>query len=366
MIRLAFVIPALDQSGAERQLTLLATGLPREEYQVHVFALNHGGYFEQTLRDAAIPCTIIGKCCRFDPRAPWRLRQALRKFSPHLIQSFLFAANTCVRLPGVAPLRDTPLIISERCVDTWKTPWQLACDRLLAPRAAAVTANSESVSSFYRSLGVPAERLHVIPNAITPPAQPQDRTAARRQLQLSDHEFVIGFAGRLAPQKRLRDLIWAFHMLQLTHADLRLTLLGDGPQRSAMQEFAEHLGCADRVSFCGHQPAAAALCAAFDCFVLPSDFEGMSNSLMEAMLAGLPCIVSDIPANRELVQHEQTGLTYPVGDSLQLARAIQRVRDTPTLAAELARNATSFITSHCSYEQMLHSHQRLYAELLRH
>ncbi len=364
MIRLAFVIPALDQSGAERQLTLLATALPKEHYQVHVFALNHGGYFEQALRDAEIPCTIIGKCCRFDPRVPWRLRRALKAFSPHLIQSFLFAANTCVRLPGVAPSTRPPLIISERCVDSWKSRWQLTLDRLLAPRAAAVTANSESVSRFYRSLGVSDQQLHVIPNAITPDTQPLSRDAARNRLQLPDHEFVIGFVGRFAPQKRLSDLIWAFHMLQLTHPDLRLALIGDGPQRTALQEFADHLGCAERVTFCGHQSAAAALCPAFDCFVLPSDFECMSNSLMEAMLSGIPCIASDIPANQELVQHEYTGLTYPVGESLLLARAIQRVRENQSLAAELAANARSFVTTHCSSEQLVRNHQQLYTTLL--
>ena len=103
LIRIAFVIPTLDQSGAERQLTLLAKGLPRDEFAVHVIALNRGGPYEQELRAAGISVEVLGKRFRFDPLTYLRLRNSLRAFKPDVVQSFLFAANSYVRLPGIAP-----------------------------------------------------------------------------------------------------------------------------------------------------------------------------------------------------------------------------------------------------------------------
>ncbi len=364
VIRLALVIPALNQSGAERQLTLLATGLPKDQFKVHVFALNSGGYYVQSLRDHGIDCTVIGKCCRFDPRHLLKLRRCLRQFSPDLIQSFLFGANTSVRLPGISPSPQTPVIISERCVDSWKSRWQLTLDRLLIPRTTAMTVNSRSVGEFYAGLGIPADRLRVIHNAAVIPTQQLSRNSARSQLGLSDQSFVIGYVGRLAKQKRLQDLIWAFHMLQMTTANVHLAIIGDGPERDFLKDFANHVGCSQHVTFCGHQPNAASLYAGFDCFVLPSEFEGMSNSLMEAMQAGLPCIVSNIPANAALVTHEHSGLCFPTGDSVQLAGMIKRLKASGEIASQLGHNARDSITRDFSLSEMIRRHTDLYGTLL--
>ena len=80
MIRVAYVIPTLDQSGAERQLTLLATSLPRETYAVRVFALQRGGPYLKSLTDAEIEVRVLGKRFRLDPLTWYRLRRELRSF----------------------------------------------------------------------------------------------------------------------------------------------------------------------------------------------------------------------------------------------------------------------------------------------
>ncbi len=99
VIRVAFVIPTLDQSGAERQLTMLASALPKDEYEVQVIALNRGGPYADQLLASGIKVEVLGKRFRFDPLTYMRLRTALHRFQPQIIQSFLFAANSYVRLP---------------------------------------------------------------------------------------------------------------------------------------------------------------------------------------------------------------------------------------------------------------------------
>ena len=94
MIRIAYVTPTLDQSGAERQLALLATSLPRDLYLVRVIALQRGGPYFKVLTAAGIDVRILGKRFRFDPLTWYRLRQELKSFQPDIIQSFLFAATS--------------------------------------------------------------------------------------------------------------------------------------------------------------------------------------------------------------------------------------------------------------------------------
>jgi hypothetical protein len=130
-LRIAYVIPTLDQSGAEKQLTLLAELLPREEFEPHVIALTRGGPYAERLQAAGLPVTVLGKRWKFDPFA-WRsLARALRQLQPDIVHTWLFAANTYGRY--ALPRRPRPkVIVSERCVDSWKAGWQLGeCRRLL-------------------------------------------------------------------------------------------------------------------------------------------------------------------------------------------------------------------------------------------
>ena len=363
LIRIAFVIPTLDQSGAERQLTLLAKGLPRDEFAVHVIALNRGGPFAEELRAAGISVEVLGKRFRFDPLTYLRLRNSLRAFKPDVVQSYLSAANSYVRLPGIAT-SGCKVVVSERCVDSWKSGWQLTMDRRLIGRTNAMTANSGSVASFYESVGVPKELITVIPNAMPSPPEKYNREQAREILGLRSEDRVVGFSGRLAPQKRLPDLVWGFQLLHQVVENARLVLIGEGPERDSLAAFASQLGCREKIIFTGHRADAWSLLTALDAFVLPSEFEGMSNSLMEAMSLGVPCVASDIAPNFELIRHEETGLIFPLGKSPELTKALVRVLQSPELASKLGAAGRQLIETQHSVDQMVDRHRTLYCRLL--
>ena len=355
MIRICLLIPTLDRSGAEKQLTLLAQGLPRDEFDVHVIALTRGGPFEAELRDAGISVTVIGKRFRFDPLALWKLRRKLKQLQPQVLHSWLFAANAYARI-----LSDN-VIVSERCVDSWKASWQLWLDRRQIPRTRQLLGNSQSVADFYRGLGVPEDRLTVIPNGIRIPAE----RAQRRDEVLSQFDIPVGsrvvcYAGRLARQKRVRDLVWAMQLLRQLTENVHFLILGDGPERERCIEHARHYACDHLIRFAGHREDASEMLAHADVFWLASDFEGMSNSLMEAMAAGVPAVVSDIPPNRELVVDGTTGFVVGVGDSVGFSQFTDRILADAELAARLSRASVQRMRDHFSVESMVNAHADLY------
>ena len=96
--KLMLVVPTLDRSGAEKQLTLLACRLPRDEFDVHVVALTRGGAFADELAQHGVRLTVLGKRWKFDLVAMWRLRRLIKDEQPDIVHTWLFAANAYGRL----------------------------------------------------------------------------------------------------------------------------------------------------------------------------------------------------------------------------------------------------------------------------
>ncbi|MBW3542632.1 MAG: glycosyltransferase, partial [Planctomycetes bacterium] len=260
------------------------------------------------------------------------------------------------------------IIVSERCVDTWKSGWQRYLDRRLASRTTRLIANSQPVADFYRDTGFPAERTVVIPNGVEV-AEPEsfDRAARLAEFGLPADAAVVGYVGRLARQKRVDDLLWALQMLrQIAPRPTWMLVVGDGRERRRLERIARQVECADRVRFVGHRADTRGLMPLFDVFWLASDFEGLSNSLMEAMAAGVPVVASDIPPNRELVVDGETGFLVRVGDSAGFTQFTDRILADAVLARRLGEAGRRRMREEFSVERMVARHIDLYREICGH
>ena len=369
LTKILFLIPTLERHGAEKQLTLLATHLPREEFDVHVGVLTYSGPYEADLRSHGVPVTLLNKRFRFDPRALLRLRRLIDEVQPDILHTWLFAANSYGRL--AVGRRERPLVVvSERCVDTWKRRWQLWMDRRLIPRTARLVGNSNSVAQFYRHVGVPEEILAVVPNAIdvgqysAPDEDGERRARLLREMGVPEDAKVIGSIGRIARQKRVDDLIWAEELLRQIDENAHLIIAGDGPELESMKRFADQIRVSSHVHFLGHRDDVAELLQVIDIFWLASDFEGQSNSLMEAMASGIPVIASDIPPNRELVTDGQTGFLVPVGDRVSFARTTGLLLADPNAARTVGNAARERMCSEFSLSRMVDRYATLYRDVL--
>jgi glycosyltransferase involved in cell wall biosynthesis len=365
VIKLVLLIPTLDRSGAEKQFTLLATRLPRDEFDVHAVTLTRTGPYESVLRDAGVRLTTLNKHLRIDPIALWRLKSLLDAERPDILHSWIFAANAYGRLVAGGQPRPK-VIVSERCVDSWKSGWQLWLDRNQIGRTTRLIGNSASVAEFYRGLGVPAEKITVIPNGVEiPDGPPADRDRALAEFQIPPGSRVIGFVGRLARQKRVQDIVWAMQLLQQLTDRVYLLLVGEGPERNDLIALARHVGCEHLVRFAGYREDAARLIGLCNVFWLASEFEGMSNSVMEAMAAGIPVVASDIPPNRELLVDGETGYLVRVGDSVGMAQFTDRILADPSLAQRLGAAGRDRMRTDFSIDRMVAAHAELYRAVLR-
>ena len=159
--RILQIIPTLVQGGAEKQLTLLATGLEKGRYDVHVCALTSAGPYADVLGDSRIPVHVVGKSWKIDPGAYWRLKRHIRAVQPDIVQTWIFAAN-CYGRQAAISCRVPRIVAAERCVDRWKLPYQFAIDRHLAQRSDALVAPSEGVRQFYVGHGLPEDKFHAV------------------------------------------------------------------------------------------------------------------------------------------------------------------------------------------------------------
>ena len=359
--RILQIIPSLDQSGAEKQMAMLATGLPRDQFDVHVCVLTRDGPVGERLKSAGVEYRVINKSWKIDPAAWLRLKRHIQHVKPDVVHTWLFAANSYGRQAALRCGVKT-IIGAERCVDTWKSGWQFKIDRYLARHSQAIVCNSGAIRDFYETKGIDPKLFRVIHNGVqaTTRATSEQRQELLDELKLPADAKLIGTVGRLWPQKRMKDLIWAADLLKCVRDDTHLLIVGDGPQRWRLERFRDQCELGDRVHFLGHRTDAKRIIASLDMLWLASAFEGQSNVVLEAMAAGVPVIATDIVGTRDLVVPDETGFLVPVGDRAAFVKQTRKVFEEAGLAESLSVNSQARIANEFSVDQMIARHAELY------
>jgi glycosyltransferase involved in cell wall biosynthesis len=364
-IRVCWIIPTLDEGGAEKQLCLLASGIDRERFEPFVITLTRGGPREAMLQQASVPIVSINKQGKLDPFAWFRLVRTLKNIAPDVVHTWLFAANSYGR--AAAMRAKVPVIFGgERCVDPWKTGYHAFVDRYLAKRTTGLITNSQGVVDFYSRRGIDRGKFHVIPNGIAAAKVTSiSREEACRRMNIPSNHFVVGTIGRLWLQKGHQDMIWAGEMLRVAHEHVSLVIIGDGPERGRLEHYRDQVKAARAVRFLGHRSDVAEIMPHFDLYWNASHYEGQSNAVLEAMQAKVPVLASDIPGNRDLVVDHQTGRLFPVGDVGSILKIASQLYGSEEERRRLAERAEQRIRDDFSIEKMIQRHETLYAACRR-
>lgn len=365
MLRVLQVIPTLDRSGAEKQMVMLAAGLPRDRFQVQVAALTRLGPLCKELDAAAVPVTLFSKRMKLDPFALAGLARFIKKNRFDVVNTWIFAANTYGRI-AARQAKTGVIVVSEMAVDLWKKPGELRVDRWLAGWTDCVVGNSQAVVDFYRTQGIPESKLTRIYSGIEPNApEVQERGVVAAEFGIEPDRPILLYAGRLAEQKGVADFLDALDVLQHVEPRVIALIAGDGPLRNSLEQRARDLNLSQsgRVRFLGHRDDVPRLIAASDVVVLPSRYEGLPNVVMEAMVAGKPVVATAAPGTTELVVDNETGLLVPVGQPRELCRALRRIVRDAALREALGAAGRARVQTHFSTAAMIRSYADLYEEL---
>jgi glycosyltransferase involved in cell wall biosynthesis len=164
----------------------------------------------------------------------------------------------------------------------------------------------------------------------------------------------------------VRDLIWAADLLRVLHDNLRVLIIGDGPLRPALEQYARLASDLDHIRFLGERKDVWRIMPHLDVLWNGSDNRSVSMSVLEAMAAGVPVIASDVPVNRDLVVDGVTGYLIPLGHRAgraDRARHTDRIFTDGALAARLGAASRDRVAKHFRIEELLRAHRRLYSEV---
>lgn len=208
--------------------------------------------------------------------------------------------------------------------------------------------------------------IRSVPTGIDPGRfQPADPVGARGELGLPERA-TVGILATLRSWKGHRFLVEAVGLLRTRGRDLQLLVVGDGPQREALQAQVAAAGLGDAIRFVGHDPRPERWLRALDLFVLPSYAnEGVPQALMQAMMSGLPCITTDVGAIGEIAHPGTTAVLVPTQDSAALAGAIERLLADPEQRRRLGSGARAFALAHCTLAAMCDAMEAVFADAIR-
>lgn len=356
---LAGLVRELDVSGRARSIVCTATAARADRGLVAAVTAH------------SVRAVTLGRRKLYDPRLLGGLMRLARRHDVQIVHSHPGTVNGHARLaaralglPHVTTLHTVP---GPEIEDSRPT---LAVDRWTAGLSDVFVAPSPTVATAYaRSRGLPATRFRIVPNmpAASRPPGGFDRVAARRALgaREPDGRIVVCLA-RLEPAKAIDDLVRAAALVRRWVPGVRVVVAGAGPEQRALRALVAELGLGETVALVGHRDDVGELLAAADAFCLPSRHEGLPVSVLEAMDAGLPCVVTSVGGLPDLVRDGRTGLLVAPGAVDDLAAALRRVVSDPHLAGRLGAAAQAIVARHHGPGVAAAGYGDIYDELVRH
>ncbi|MFJ5675064.1 glycosyltransferase [Streptomyces sp. NPDC093097] len=341
-MKVLHVITGLEVGGAAQQLRLLLRRLPA---RCEVVTLTDPGPLAAAIEADGTPVTHLGMTGHRDLSALPRLVELVRDVGPDLVHTHLYRAcvygRIAARLAGVRAVVATEHSLGDAVIEGRRlTRGVRTLYRATERLGSATVAVSDTVAARLRRWGVPASRIHVVPNGIEAHRfthDPTARAAIRARLGLPPDAFVVGGAGRLVPGKRFDVLVRAVTQLPGVH----LLLAGDGPEREMLRRMAGQFGSGDRIHLLGardgaHGPAAAdgpdipGLLSAIDVFVSPSPDEAFGLATLEALASGLHVLYGSCPAVDDLPADQAPGARRFSPSVHELATALRELRRSGT------------------------------------
>jgi len=369
-LRLLAVIEATSITGPAKNLLEFCRHAPAHhiEVQLATFVRGEGGnVFVDRVRELGIPIHLIPESGAFDRSAIARLVAVVDQVRPTVLQTHAVKSHFLARLAGLPKRYPWVAFHHGYTWTSWKTRIYNEFDRFSLRAARRVLTVSKPFRDELVSKGVPAKRIQVLHNAIPvgwglAGRNTESAVALRQQYGIPETAKVVLIVGRLSLEKDHIALLKAVAQLsggQKPH----VLIVGDGPERAAIEQSAQSLGIKDRVILAGQQKTAEPFYGIADIAVLSSRTEGSPNALLEAMSAGVPAVATRVGGVPEIATDGETAMLVAPGDVAALGLALERYIGDPRFAETIAERAQHLVSIAFSPEDRVNRLVQLYQDV---
>lgn len=370
---IAHIVFSFRIGGLENGIVNLINHMPAERYRHVIIALTDcdPGFSQRIVRDD-VRWIALNKPPGHGVRVYLRLFRLLRELGPTIVHTRNLAA-----LEMVVPAWAARVPVRIHGEHGWDTSDLFGLSRkyrllrrIYAPFVTHYVALSSQIANYLQdTVGIAARRVTRICNGVD--SQRFTRAEVRCVPTgapagfFEDGALIFGTVGRLQEVKDQLTLVRAFARWQSEHKRrARLVIVGDGPLRETLEREITIAGLHGMIWLAGARDDVPALMQSMDCFVLPSQAEGISNTLLEAMACGLPAIATDVGGNGELVTEGETGWLVPPENPHAMAAAMERIADDAILRQTMSAAARTRVEAHFSLDIMVRNYLQVYDSAL--
>lgn len=369
-IKILYIHHTFRSQSYNSQLWEFAKRVDRSRYEIWISCLREGGPYEERFRALGLAVHNFDMKSVFDPRIVPRVAAFLRSRKADIVHTGLLPADIYGRI--AARISGVPFIVTTiHNIDDYRREKRLflqkmmdratmllnthviTCARAVEKEIARWPEARRKLKTIY--YGIDSERFH-----------PEYETGDLRcELGLEKGCTVVGTVARHFPQKGLETLLEAAARVAEVHPHVRFLMVGDGPLTGTLKRMARELGLHGRVRFAGFREDIPEVLAAMDIFVLPSLWEGLPNSIIEAMLSEKPVIATSVCGIPEEVDDGVTGFLVPPQDPRRLAGALIRLLEKPGMREAMGKRGRKKALTLFSADAMVRNYDDFYTHLLR-
>jgi glycosyltransferase involved in cell wall biosynthesis len=320
MNKLLHLIPTLEGGGAERQLVMLAVEQSKRGWDVNIGLRRSNGVYSKFLINSKIKIHELGDFKGLNPKLMISIGKLIRNLKPDLVQTWLPQMDVIGGM--AATCNAVPLVMTERASHLAFNNFDLstAIRKRVGRRAKAVVANSSAGMSYWKKNVLNTTILEKIPNAVDVSAIRSAAPISNELIQSNENIMLV--VGRLTHQKAVEVVLHAISLLN-DREGFKCIIIGEGPLRQDLNELIHTLNIVDSVVMLPFQSEWWGWLKIAKALISMSRYEGNPNVLLEAMGAGCPLIVSDIPEHREILT-DKLAIFVPCENSIQLAATINK------------------------------------------
>ncbi len=365
--KILHIISKLHVGGVENQLLTVLGKYDRNTLSPLVCTLADKGAIGRDIEAMGIEVFSLNKLKhRFDWTIVRDIKNLIGENDIKIVRTHQYHANLYGRL--AAKKTKVPCVVASvhNVYTRDRKIHRRVINRYLVRYTDKVVAVSEEVKKhIIKYDGLSEEKVKVIHNGVDVKRfSDANGKRIRSELRISPEVPIVGTIGRLTYQKGQRYLIDALATLKYKFPQLILLIVGDGPLRNELEDYADSLGTGKNVRFLGTRRDIPDLLSAMDIFVLPSLWEGLVNALLEAMAAGNAVIATDIPPIREIIDTDNIGILVPTENSSSIVASIDLLLHNRLLEKDYGKSAKERARSIFNIDTTVNKYTELFEDIL--